>query len=630
MDVVRLLRESEEAALYKRRARRAAETHEPRYSLAMRARDGTVAKTPLTYMGQGSSNVTFAIHDARLLLRVSLGEFRRGTKRFEAFDAAMRKERRNMQLLARHGVGPALYYYGYARSRKGDARAVRYIALMERFDKSLDVSATPHAAKHTPRVWAELFMLHDVELALMDLYVRASALMRCVDTKSGNVVVRAPVDVELRLIDVDAAYCGVIRNPQHGVVGCVHTTDFYAALGSPTLRYTSPILAASVSLLIHCVQAASAYEKMTPKTGFPYVRTARMMVDHKATLMALLRQDYTRDRQFHMALLREAAAAETESESDPESESYDDEETESESETFSDESGDATWRKTRTDEYDTAPRGAVPRKTAAGRIAHYGRWGDADCRSKYDSSVAVDEDRARDARCIELAFTRLAETLVEKETRVFAVCCGIDDGVCCGLADAPREAGAEDRLAYPDLYDAAMAKLRDNHARHIWTKLPDHGKLDVPWLLRWTAPDDARGVRVPSWSTVYWRSWPGRPAEDGVERGDRQAPQAQSNGLMRALMHRSFPVPPASLADLFDPEMQTTDPQRVHHAHAAARADKADLSAETRRYLAACAELDDPAEAASFTTPSADTSVLDDLSGTLAGGLPPLDLDFFA
>jgi hypothetical protein len=60
----------------------------------------------------------------------------------------------------------------------------------------------------------------------------------------------------------------------------------------------------------------------------------------------------------------------------------------------------------------------------------------------------------------------------------------------------------------------------------------------------------------------------------------------------------------------------------------AARADEADLSAETRRYLAACAELHDPAEAASFTTPSADTSVLDDL--TLAGGLPPLDLDFFA
>jgi hypothetical protein len=184
-ELVRDLRASTEVAMYRRKPLAGERTIPKLYSLAVRTPRG-VTRTALSFVHKGSSNATFAVHGKdHLLLRVSHEELVRGTARFAAFDAAAQRESQNMELLAWHGFGPGIYHHGYATSRKGD-KTVRHIALVERFDSSLQV---PRGAAGL-RAWSHMFLVHDVELALMDLYVRSSALMRCVDTKGGNVVVK--------------------------------------------------------------------------------------------------------------------------------------------------------------------------------------------------------------------------------------------------------------------------------------------------------------------------------------------------------------------------------------------------------------------------------------------------------
>ena len=57
-----------------------------------------------------------------------------------------------------------------------------------------------------PTLLRKVFVDEDGEAALVDLYMRASALIRCVDPKSANVVVRLD-PLRLALIDVDPLFC---------------------------------------------------------------------------------------------------------------------------------------------------------------------------------------------------------------------------------------------------------------------------------------------------------------------------------------------------------------------------------------------------------------------------------------
>jgi hypothetical protein len=554
-ELVRDLKASTEVALYRRGVLPGERRYPKLYSLAVRAPRG-VTRTPLSYVHNGSSNATFAVHGKdHLLLRVSREELVRGTPRFVDFDAAAQRESHNMEILAWHGIGPGIYHHGYARSRKGTSRAdkkdktVRYISLVERFDSSLEVPVSAAGI----RDWSHMFLVHDVELALMDLYVRSSALMRCIDTKGGNVVVKRDVGgVTLRLIDVDAAYCGVISNPQHKVLGCVHAADFYAALRAPRHYYESPLLAASVSLLIHCVQAAAEYNGTPhPRPGFPYVRTARMLLDNQAALVQLIQQDYARDQPFYMALLRNIAATRLGSGSGSDSDGSSDFSDFSDLDSFA-----PTWRKTGgIVGWRTADTPA--RNTAAGRVAHYNPApGTRHCADHYDTDTGVAVDVGRDRACIVSAFDQLRMLLQENETRVFAVCCGIGDGAVASGA----------RTAHVALYDAVMNKRQT----HRFNAMPAQGALTPEWLLAWLGAGHMPSISLPSWSAVYWQA--GQHTAAGGERAAylrsyKAAPPAArevADFVLTALLFTRFPVP-ASLRDM--ERNQSFAPQRVQHAY---------------------------------------------------------------
>ena len=106
--------------------------------------------------------------------------------------------------------------------------------VLERFEYSLA------EVQKCPALIRRMFVESDGESALVDLYARTSRLMRCIDTKPGNVVVRLPKPVSevarvirerrgklsreelgalrermrprLALIDVDPKYCGEPRS----------------------------------------------------------------------------------------------------------------------------------------------------------------------------------------------------------------------------------------------------------------------------------------------------------------------------------------------------------------------------------------------------------------------------------
>jgi hypothetical protein len=190
-------------------------------------------------------------------------------------------------------------------------RHLRLGVVLERFEFSLgDVQMCPRLARR-------MFVESDGEAALVDLYARAAGRMRCIDTKPGNVVVRLPrprrelrrepgetraqhreraerLRPRLALIDVDPDFCG--RSDGARAAGASTVEDVDAALAAIARgrdfegerRYGfSPLLAASMSLLVHCTVAAA----MPCHYGYPYVRIARVLLSRWNQLKRLLLSD---------------------------------------------------------------------------------------------------------------------------------------------------------------------------------------------------------------------------------------------------------------------------------------------------------------------------------------------------
>ena len=111
------------------------------------------------------------------------------------------------------------------------------------------------------------------------MYVRSSALIRCADTKPGNVVVRlgSPPhrNVRLALIDVAPEFCleHEIDDSSPGNGNSFGVDDLDAGLGRMDRRY----IAAGISLLVHCTEAA-----YPPNTvyGFGYPRIAECLIKY--------------------------------------------------------------------------------------------------------------------------------------------------------------------------------------------------------------------------------------------------------------------------------------------------------------------------------------------------------------
>lgn len=152
-----------------------------------------------------------------------------------------------------------------------------------------------------------LFIKHDTEDALVDLYAHAAAYVRCVDTKPANVVWKIgdggkPV---LGLIDVDPAFCCAASDPHStlvvlpligraGVSGLSRALrkasenwDAVIKVGSDGKARVPAVLVAAVSLLIFCVEAATG----DPDDAYPYIRISDALLEYSVVIDKLIKLD---------------------------------------------------------------------------------------------------------------------------------------------------------------------------------------------------------------------------------------------------------------------------------------------------------------------------------------------------
>ena len=189
------------------------------------------------------------------------------------------------------GIGPAIY-------ATLDVGALRGIA-MERFQYTLGDVAT------CPRLMRQAFVESDGETALVDLYVRSSALIRCVDTRPANVVVRFD-PLRLALIDVDPKFCleqaesGTPHPPSPAPFG---VGDLEKALGEPASGVYAQWNTAAMSLLVHCIDAANPIH--TGRFGFGYPLVAECLRKHMNTIWPLLVADWKHTKYPALIMVRQ-------------------------------------------------------------------------------------------------------------------------------------------------------------------------------------------------------------------------------------------------------------------------------------------------------------------------------------
>jgi hypothetical protein len=217
-------------------------------------------------IGAGSYNFVFAprVNGADLegvVIRLTKPGKPRPSR--EAFE----REAMFMRELGAIGVGPEVYA---TLEVQLEGKLLLGFA-MERFERTL--SEIPKC----PSLMRKVFVEADGETALVDLYVRSSELIRCTDTKPGNVVVRFGTNGYLRLAMIDVApdFCAehelTYADPENGKSFGVN--DLEAGLASKSPRY----IAAGISLLVHCVQASSPGNA---PYGFGYARIAACLMRH--------------------------------------------------------------------------------------------------------------------------------------------------------------------------------------------------------------------------------------------------------------------------------------------------------------------------------------------------------------
>jgi hypothetical protein len=260
------------------------------------------ATVHLREIAKGSWNKVYAVN-SELTARVSI-------ETVPETEAETHKYWREIDLtaqMAARGLAPAVHKKLILSV--GNA-LVRLGVVLERYEHSL------YDVQLCPRLMREMFIESDGEAALVDLYARTSGVMRCIDTKPPNVVVRfahertrrknegagafarriVRTQPRIALIDVDPLFCG---SPHElDVVAQQFTGSASLADLDRALRdYETPsvLLAAAMSLLVHCVLAA----KEAP-FGFPYVRIARTLLRNWGTVELLVEDDERRSGKHRM------------------------------------------------------------------------------------------------------------------------------------------------------------------------------------------------------------------------------------------------------------------------------------------------------------------------------------------
>ena len=179
---------------------------------------------------------------------------------------------------------------------------ITYGTAIERYDCSLaDVQMCP-------RLMREVFVERDGESLLVDLYTRAGATTRCIDTKPANVVVRLPSanhghhGLSFALIDVDPVFCGeAVPAPGRSSI-MLALSSFLHGEGASAPLSDSALAVATMSTLAHVTNAALDYTIYDRGLGFPYIHITDLLLQKWTTVTQILNTDrYTMDGRRRMA-----------------------------------------------------------------------------------------------------------------------------------------------------------------------------------------------------------------------------------------------------------------------------------------------------------------------------------------
>jgi hypothetical protein len=154
-------------------------------------------------LSEGGFNTVYTLRDTPYVLRVSTKALDREAQREYFREIAVQKK------LARLGLSPRVVAVAHfvdacSFSSRPYARRVRLGVVMERYDATLE------GVIASEEMYARVFGEHDGEAALVELMLRVSRVVSCVDTKAANIVVRLD-PVEFAMIDVDPYFCGARR-----------------------------------------------------------------------------------------------------------------------------------------------------------------------------------------------------------------------------------------------------------------------------------------------------------------------------------------------------------------------------------------------------------------------------------
>lgn len=153
-------------------------------------------------------------------------------------------------------------------------------AVIKRFDGSLEKLTKPYFEGY----WDAR------EDTLVELYTRLSAVGRCVDTKEANVVARKEQrSVFMALIDTEGDWCTTdTQADEH--IGPVGLAELEAALAKKPEFATTPLLFASLSLLVFHAAESKLKEK---KTDYP--RTRHILLQYFDTIVRMALNAKSRD-----------------------------------------------------------------------------------------------------------------------------------------------------------------------------------------------------------------------------------------------------------------------------------------------------------------------------------------------
>ena len=248
------------------------------HTLTVVSADGRRATARVTPLSSGGYNTVYAVHDARLVVRVS-------TKPMSPDEQLnYYRELAVQRALSAESLSPEVFAVLHFTSECSFAeepyeRDAQIGVCMVRFDCTL--ADVLESAEKTARVFVE----YDGEEALVALFANAAAVATCVDTKAANVVVRLVPSVAFALIDVDVHFCGVKQRavPKDPDLAWLDA-ELRRAAKAPRGKPPTGALVA-LSLLILCLDAA-------PGASMGQLRRiALSLLRHAPTVMRLVADD---------------------------------------------------------------------------------------------------------------------------------------------------------------------------------------------------------------------------------------------------------------------------------------------------------------------------------------------------